>query len=87
MSKEPSCIVVVEMWRASGRQRAWRVFADEGIATEGSVDGGEETQDLSRVRGPREQWDVQHWRRWAEAGITYIAQTAIKIPGGLLRHD
>jgi hypothetical protein len=80
---------VVEMWKASGRQRALRVFADEGIAAEGSVEGGEETQDLSRVRGPRAQYGrgVQHWRRWAEAERTYIAQTAIKIRGGLLRHD
>jgi hypothetical protein len=48
-SEERSCGVVVEMWRASGRQRASRVFADEGIAAEGSVEGGEETQDLPRV--------------------------------------
>jgi hypothetical protein len=48
--------VVVEMWRASRRQRTSRVSADEGIADEGSVEGGEETQELSRVRGPREQY-------------------------------
>jgi hypothetical protein len=51
MSEEPSCRVVVEMWRALRRQRASRVFADEGVAAEGSVKGGEETQDLLRVRG------------------------------------
>jgi len=43
------------MWRAFGRQRTSRVFADKGIAAEGSVEGGEETQDLSRVRAPRAQ--------------------------------
>jgi hypothetical protein len=66
--------VVVEMWKASGRQRALRVFVDEGIAAEGSVEGGEETQDLSRVQALESSVEgVQHWRRWVEAERTYIA--------------
>jgi hypothetical protein len=38
-------------WRCGGRlgDSELRVFADEGIAAEGSVEGGEETQDLPRV--------------------------------------
>jgi hypothetical protein len=31
--KEPSCIVVVEMWRTFERQQTSRAFVDEGIAT------------------------------------------------------
>jgi len=37
-----------------------RVFIDEGIAAKRSVEGGEETQDLSRAQGP---WERENKRR------------------------